>query len=59
MSWPSSVVQDSLGFLKEVHSICYCLAHSPTQKAHVGIWIVEGVVFIVDDQECPIETLVE
>jgi hypothetical protein len=42
-----SAVRDSLGCLKEVHTICYSLAYFPTWEADVGIWIVEGVILLL------------
>jgi hypothetical protein len=53
-----NIVQDSFGGLEKVYSICLCLPHSLAWKANVGIWIVEGVVFVLKGQEHSIEKLI-
>jgi hypothetical protein len=44
MSWP---LQSEIHLGAQVYTNCFCFPHSPTWKANVGIWVIEGVVFEV------------
>jgi hypothetical protein len=45
-----NIIKDPLGCLEEIHSICDCVAHFYSWMAHVGIWIIEGIVFVAKGQ---------
>jgi hypothetical protein len=54
-----NVVRDSFECLEEFHTIYYNLTYFPTWETNVGIWVVEGVVFVVEGQKHPTKTLVK
>jgi L-asparagine transporter-like permease len=45
-----TLIQSKIHLGAQVYTNCFCFPHSPTWKANVGIWVIEGVAFVVEVQ---------